>query len=294
VPISPPLTYARRYALFTLVGIAGEDDLDAPDLPTARREPPAPESPKANGSLNGGMLHAPRPSAGLWNSKAPSTLARPELEPEASATLRDRLLRDIDAIASPDDAALWAHRSLPEKNTLIAADALRIDQAFEARMACLPSSAEPQVPAATKRSPTRRSTKPAQARTQRARPKTIDKSALRLAEPRRVRDREHVRSVAKQPCLICGRRPSDPHHLRFAQSQALGRKVSDEFVVPLCRGHHRELHRHGDEAAWWQKASIDALAAARSLWLATHPLRTSREEMKTDIKPSMTAANPSA
>src|SRR5271166_2265463 len=31
------LTYARRYALFTLVGIAGEDDLDAPDLnaPTA-------------------------------------------------------------------------------------------------------------------------------------------------------------------------------------------------------------------------------------------------------------------
>jgi len=28
------LTYARRYALFTLVGIAGEDDLDAPDLDT--------------------------------------------------------------------------------------------------------------------------------------------------------------------------------------------------------------------------------------------------------------------
>jgi hypothetical protein len=288
------LTYARRYALFTLVGIAGEDDLDAPDLPTARREPPAPESPKANGSLNGGKLHAPRPSAGRWGSKAPSTLTRPELEPEASATLRDRLLRDIDAIASPDDAALWAHRSLPEKNTLIATDALRIDQAFEARMASLPSPAEPQAPTATRQPAARRSAKPAQARTQRAKPKTIDKSALRLAEPRRVRDREHVRHVAKEPCLICGRRPSDPHHLRFAQSQALGRKVSDEFVVPLCRGHHREVHRHGDEAAWWQKAGIDALAAARSLWLTTHPLRTGPQAMETDVKPSAAAANPSA
>jgi hypothetical protein len=70
------------------------------------------------------------------------------------------------------------------------------------------------------------------------RSKVIDKSALALPEPRRVRDRDHVKSVAKQPCLICGRRPSDAHHLRFAQSKALGHKVSDEFTVPLCRGHH--------------------------------------------------------
>jgi hypothetical protein len=69
-----------------------------------------------------------------------------------------------------------------------------------------------------------------------------------LPEPRRVRDREHVRYVAKQPCLVCGRQPSDPHHLRFAQSRAMARKVSDEFTVPLCRGHHREVHRYGDEA----------------------------------------------
>jgi hypothetical protein len=76
----------------------------------------------------------------------------------------------------------------------------------------------------------------------------------------------------KQACLVCGRRPSDPHHLRFAQSPALGRKVSDEFTVPLCRVHHREIHRYGDEAAWWNKIGVDPVAAARALWLKTHPL----------------------
>jgi hypothetical protein len=101
--------------------------------------------------------------------------------------------------------------------------------------------------------------------------KGVDKSFLTLAEPRRIRDREHVRYVAKQSCLICGRKPCDAHHLRFAQSRALGRKVSDEFTVPLCRGHHREIHRHGDEAAWWSRTAIDPMVAARSLWLETHP-----------------------
>ena len=80
--------------------------------------------------------------------------------------------------------------------------------------------------------------------------------------------------MAKQACLICGRRPADPHHLRFAQHRALGRKVSDEFTVPLCRGHHREAHRSGDEAAWWKKAGVDPTTTARALWLETHPLPT--------------------
>jgi hypothetical protein len=73
-----------------------------------------------------------------------------------------------------------------------------------------------------------------------------------------------------QPCIVCGRTPSDPHHLRFGQSRALSRKVSDEFTVPLCRGHHREVHRCGDEAAWWERNKLDGLAVARKLWLETH------------------------
>jgi hypothetical protein len=99
----------------------------------------------------------------------------------------------------------------------------------------------------------------------------MDKSVLLHPEPRRMRDREHVRFVSQQTCLVCGRRPCDAHHLRFAQNRALGRKVSDEFTVPLCRGHHREVHRHGDEAGWWQQLGLDPSVAARALWLETHP-----------------------
>jgi len=100
---------------------------------------------------------------------------------------------------------------------------------------------------------------------------SVDKSGLMHPEPRRIRDRDHVRFVAQQTCLVCGRQPCDAHHLRFAQNQALGRKVSDEFTVPLCRGHHRELHRHGEEAGWWNKVGLDPTNAARALWLKTHP-----------------------
>src|SRR6516162_5503358 len=107
----------------------------------------------------------------------------------------------------------------------------------------------------------------------------IDKSVPVFPEPRRIRDRDQIRHVIKQLCLICGRRPSDPHHLRFVQSRALGRKVSDEFTVPLCRTHHREIHRCGDEASWWRNSGVEPLVAARTLWLATHPLP--REEATT-------------
>ncbi|MFL6797983.1 MAG: hypothetical protein ACJ8F3_11270 [Xanthobacteraceae bacterium] len=94
----------------------------------------------------------------------------------------------------------------------------------------------------------------------------IDKSTLALPAPRRYRDRDHLRHVAKQACLICGRKPSDAHHLRHLQPRALGRKSSDEFVVPLCRIHHRLVHRVGNEAAWWQDAGINPVSTAQSLW----------------------------
>jgi hypothetical protein len=97
----------------------------------------------------------------------------------------------------------------------------------------------------------------------------VDKSLLTLGEPRRYRDKGHLEFVSAQPCIACGRQPCEAHHLRFAQPRALGRKVSDEFTVPVCRSHHRELHRYGDEAAWWDRLSIDPMPIALRLWQHT-------------------------
>jgi hypothetical protein len=58
--------------------------------------------------------------------------------------------------------------------------------------------------------------------------------------------------------------------VRFAQPKALGRKVSDEFTVPLCRTHHRQVHQTGDEIAWWNDLEIDPLAIAQDLWQQSH------------------------
>lgn len=309
------LTYARRYALFTLVGIAGEDDLDAPDLATSPVPPRGNNQPaktletqtlrtkpsltkdKPNGSGNGhrgdglggdGVGDNGRSDRGAAPGNR-AHAAKPGqfsavLDTDASAQLRDRLLLGIAALASSDDAALWAHRSLADKNRLSEQDALDIEQAFETRLATLSPAADQEsapvqaAPASsTEEDPTAAENPtapvPVRRRTRhRARQtRAIDKSALALPQPRRIRDRDHLRFVAQQPCLICGRQPCDPHHLRFTQSRALGRKVSDEFTVPLCRGHHRELHRHGDEAAWWANASIDPTTTARELWLTSHP-----------------------
>jgi hypothetical protein len=270
------LTYARRYALFTLVGIAGEDDLDAPDLPTTRGPvSPTPDQSKGPGNIrsNGGdgrlgyrQDHRAQSPVGLKRGITGSRSSEPVLEPEASAVRRDRLVAEVNDLASADAAALWAHRSLQDKNRLTEGDAGQVERAFETKLATFTS--EPKRESKTQRKkPAARSRKRARQTTT---PERIDKAALALPESRRIRDRDHVRYVAMQPCLVCGRTPSDPHHLRFAQSRALSRKVSDEFTVPLCRGHHREVHRCGDEVAWWERNKIDSLTAARRLWLETH------------------------
>ena len=267
------LTYARRYALFTLVGIAGEDDIDAPDLkaPMPPASAAAKPAPNRHGRLNGGQS-----IPGRGGSKVVSNPAKPILGAEASATLRDQLVEELKAISSSDDAAIWAHRILGAKNSLTEVDARQVEDAFRAKLATLedvsgqPSPPAPSAPQPSSSGLARQPVGPAGT----AAADGIDKSRLTHPEPRRFRDKEHVKFVAKQACLICGRRPADAHHLRFAQHRALGRKVSDEFTVPLCRGHHREAHRSGDEAAWWKNAGIDPTITARALWLETHPLPT--------------------
>jgi hypothetical protein len=279
------LTYARRYALFTLVGIAGEDDLDAPDLiaPTAPETKTETPSTSKKGRLNGGHDRSGQRASGDYRTKKGSTHSRRTLEPEASAALHDQLMSEATTIRSSEEAATWAHRVLAAKNSLTAADAENVEKAFHDRLASILAKT-----AGAVAPPVRRP------RRKKRRGSTLDKSVLTLPAPRRIRDREHVKSVAKQPCLVCGRRPADAHHLRFAQSTALGRKVSDEFTVPLCRGHHREVHHCGDETAWWDKTGIDATAAARSLWLKTHPLPNSIDPVGSKLRhePNLETGSP--
>jgi hypothetical protein len=285
------LTYARRYALFTLVGIAGEDDIDAPDLKApmvggSGAEKPAPTN---QGRLNSG--HSAQRTSGARGVKTVSKPPKPILGPEASAALRDQLMAELKAIASSDNATTWAHRILSAKNSLIAVDARQVEDAFQARLAVFGTTAD------TAPSPVLSTLQPSSSVERRSREPAgrtsvasgIDKSQLEHPEPRRFRDRNHVKFVAKQPCLVCGRMPSDAHHLRFAQHRALGRKVSDEFIVPLCRGHHREAHRSGDEASWWSKAGIDPIVAARTLWLETHPLPAASDKTGPEDATSLAA-----
>jgi len=267
------LTYARRYALFTLVGIAGEDDLDAPDLDASVRPGPAHEQiggvlPGTNGRSTNGYA----PDASLSFAVPRRKAHRPPaaiLPPDQSAALRDRLVAEVAGLQSVDEAAAWVQRSLPAKNTLTAPDSQIVEATFATKVATFD---EADKPTETQLVANHRS---GAAEVQQSRGARLVEKAIRL------RDKEHRAFVARQPCLVCGRSPSDPHHLRFAQPRALGRKVSDEFTVPVCRLHHRELHRHGDEAAWWAAVKVEPVPIALGLWRLTRdpgparPIRSS-------------------
>jgi ERF superfamily len=269
------LTYARRYALFTLVGIAGEDDIDAPDLVASTGQTSGNDTSGSARKMNG--AREPR------SSQAPvgrPVSAESDLGPGGSASLRDQLLRQIECLNSPEAAAAWAYRVLPAKNSLNSPDTRLVEEAFQSRddnhrhCRCRRATvagidSDPgQAPATRNATASRRASKSSR----------VDKSVLALPERPRLRDRAHVKYVASQSCLICGRCPSDAHHLRFAQHRALGRKVSDEFTVPLCRIHHREIHRCGDEESWWRNARLDATGIARKLWNKTHSIRSPNNE----------------
>jgi hypothetical protein len=272
------LTYARRYALFTLVGIAGEDDLDAPDL-GADPNPAAelPRRPDHRKQSNGQAAAAQRTAPG--DGKLSGSSARSVLGVQLSASLRESLIQQMAAINSADEAAAWAHRNLPAKNTLTAADAKIVEEWFQARLSQINEEQTPGAtpdgfaPHAVADQSIVLGTQPDAGSSQKApsRAKKGSRSgAVRaLGKTVRLRDKDHRKFVLRQACLVCGRVPSDPHHLTFTQPRALGRRVSDEFIVPVCRIHHRELHRSGDEAAWWQKLNIDPLPVALRLWQHT-------------------------
>ena len=263
------LTYARRYALFTLVGIAGEDDLDAPDLST---EPG--QATISNDQYTPRLSADPAPGYSNGSArKRPIRPAKTILAPEVSTVLRTQLMTELEVITTSEEAIAWARQRLPVKNTLTAGDARIIEDAFQAKMTALAVDQEQPTdhgaPVTDKRDDRAFEATGIPPDTSRQGPNLPATDGTVMLKPHRLRDKRHREFVAAQPCIVCGRKPSDAHHLRFAQPRALGRKVSDEFTVPLCREHHGEVHRRGNEARWWKDAGMDAVAIARDLWART-------------------------
>jgi ERF superfamily len=303
------LTYARRYALFTMVGIAGEDDLDAPDL--ANDGPKDTEPTKADFAPSNGVEAVPAAASQPRGGNGAAPPVRKKLGAEESAAARAELVQEIQTLPE-GDLQPRAIAILKAKNRLSAEDAKQVEEVFAARVAL--HSASPEALAIEE--PVPPATNPGRSRPALASPETlkrgrgrprkihtagdqsvaaavspqstvdattlvsspqqvdaapgkIDKSKLTFGEPRRLRDKAHLKFVASQPCLICGRSPADAHHLRFTQPRAMGLKVSDEFTVPLCRIHHRDVHSFGDEVGWWERRAIDPLTTSRVLWVST-------------------------
>nr|WP_249812663.1 ERF family protein [Bradyrhizobium sp. 141] len=248
------LTYARRYALFALVGIAGEDDLDAPDAVAG----PLPAGPQAAPGT------PPKPAKGVLNRA-------PLLGPPQSAELRDHLLHQLALLTASPDLLAWAKASLPRKNTLLEADARVVEAAYRAKLETASDrAASTAEPLATSDGNSLPSVQAADLNAEAGLQPTLPEAGLaHPKEPPRKRSKAHLLFVREQPCLVCRQTPCDAHHLKFAQARALGRKVSDEFTVPLCRTHHHELHLHGNERAWWANLQIAPLPVAQDLWAAS-------------------------
>jgi ERF superfamily len=266
------LTYARRYALFTLVGIAGEDDLDAPDLDATSKTRVGEGTPRPDRGQSTGdaaVVARARDSA-----KLSVRSEGPVLTAEQSAILRECLLGQLVVINSADEAAAWARLNLSAKNTLTADDARIVEEEFQSRISTIGDGEGPNEPSnvisVQHVVPAGRPDAGGSQKTSKVSRKPSRNGAVRiLGKTVRLRDKEHRKFVSRQACLVCGRTPSDPHHLKFTQPRALGNRVSDEFTVPICRIHHRELHRHSDEAAWWGKVHIDPIPFALRLWQLT-------------------------
>jgi hypothetical protein len=251
------LTYARRYALFTLAGIAGDDDLDAPGIVNPPTGDVRPSAVQVSAPVHRGAKRI-IPVRHRASDVAESS---PALSAQDSARLREAMLSEVRALDSLASAERWAATMMATKNRLVREDSREVETAFASMLFQLNVDTSGAPSGASDNTATLNSTG-----------ETVAKayaSSLSLPKTTRHRNKEHLKFVQAQPCLVCGRNPSDPHHLRFAQPQALGRKVSDEFTVPLCRTHHREAHRASQELQWWQSKGLAPMEAARTLWSKT-------------------------
>ena len=301
------LTYARRYALFTLVGIAGEDDLDAPDLGGVVKAEVAPDVAIKVDASN---PQAAPPAIATAKPNARDAKRKPKFVPSASsvlpsdqsARLRDSLIAELDGLQNADEAADWVYRNLPAKNTLTTDDARQVEARFQSKLAAIEegrSGAE----AAKANDEAREAPSASEAEgrielvavdgdgsAEGEQPPTPSHRTRRTSpncSPRRPR-KSNLNDAASSPrrsaCAtrcIASSSPGSPvssaaerHRRRITfvlRSRARsGARSATNTPFPICRTHHRELHRYGDEVSWWAGVHVDPVPIALDLWGRSH------------------------
>jgi hypothetical protein len=197
-------------------------------------------------------------------------------------------MSELAQLEDPEALASWAQKVLPLKSQLAQADTEMVEAAFTAKLSQLGDAMSVRAP----EPPELPCTNGHDGQPPSAAPNADP--IVSIPKPVRERDRNHLRRIAAQPCLLCGRTPSDAHHIKFAELTAMGRKVSDRFTVPICRLHHRELHRRGNERLWWQNQGINPLPIAAALWERTHEGARADVEAprERDAHPSLNGKDP--
>ena len=281
------LTYARRYALFTFVGIAGEGDLDPPDLAEGAK---ADATNKAGAAAKSAAAARPDPRRQQEGNRVPHD--RPAAAPRSSSRPARTLWGPSNRrrcgsgcsptsaiLQSADEAADWVHGSLAAKNTLIAVDADRVEASFRDKLAAIEAVSAVDLPGRSAvgagmqellspiEEPFLDPTDETATIRDHLAPRPWRTTASRIAAKAiRLRDKEHCKFVALQPCIVCGRTPSEAHHIRFAQPRRSAARSATNTRSRSVGLHHRDLHGYGDEASWWAAVNIDPLPIALELW----------------------------
>ena len=280
------LTYARRYALFTLVGIAGEDDLDAPDLCAAAPSP----APQQSAELEPRRSHGTRtarsrlPPRSRGNGRARGAVeaasAAAILDPDQSAALRDRLLARARQHCTRRSAPRAGHgRRSPPRTASPPSDAKLVEDAFEQRLSELAAvrsiaeaigahgnddrTAGAAMAAAADRHGAATAPSVPESSDRHRQERARDRRAPPLSQPGALR---FVRQAALPDLRPQAVRPASPalHAAAGARPQGQRRIRGPALPHPSSAGAPRRRR-----AAWWQDAGIDPIKVARKLWKQT-------------------------
>ena len=229
------------------------------------------------------------------NGKAPTTTIKPFLDPDGSAALRDQLLTDVDRLSSADAAATWAHRIMAAKNSLAAADARRVEDAFAAKMATLgsgdgevinaPLSSSELGQARLPQNPPQQSRSKCPFQPRRQEPARVTRAASVSGQgPPQIRGQATL-SDLRPPACGC----ASPSVRTTSCARAQGERRIHRPAVPRPSSRGAPIRRRSRMV---EQSRYRSHRRRPALWLETHPLPTASD--KTDLEGATSLAAVSA